>query len=105
MVACSYYDKGIPYLHFAFPFLKEKHIVEGEEGHEEEMEKGAELSHALRTNKALCYLKMNDFHAAITEVGLLFLFDLVQHRLGEAARERESFVSTRCGARQVWNAC
>lgn len=103
-VACSYYDKGIPYLHFAFPFLNEKHIVESEEGHEEEIKKAAELSHILRTNKALCYLKMQDYHAAITEVGSLYRSHVVHNGAGEAAGQCEGALSPWLGEEQVRNA-
>ena len=101
ITACSSYDKGIPYLHFAVPFTSEPDIIESDKEHEEEIKAGQELAFILHNNKATCCIKLGDYHAAIVEVWIGISFDVVHGSLEQAATEREGAVSSRTGEVQI----
>ena len=101
ITACSSYDKGIPYLHFAVPFTSESEIMEADKEHEKEIKAGQELAYILHNNQAMCCIKLGDYHAAIAEVWVGISFYVVYGGLEQTAPEREGAVSSWTGEVQI----
>ena len=95
ITACSSYDKGIPYLHFAVPFTSEPDIIESDKEHEEEIKAGQELAFILHNNKAMCCIKLGDYHAAIVEVWIGISFVLTARRSASLFCPTNSVAGTR----------